>query len=317
MAGVLFNHGSARLKAIGVIGGRIGERKFFVMQYRVLERLMETVYKSRTQRAKGIAVIALIHADQPVFFRPVEVVPILKIERADEARNITDISPLHVEWVTRHMTAAIRNSVLLLKTLLKAHGLYGAESHIRGFSGYVCEILSVHYKGFERLLKSAIKWKPGQVIDTEGYYRTKEEALHSLNASKLGALVVIDPVQGSRNAAAAVSKESLSSFVKLARACLNRPRIGLFKEKPVDEKRLRQRHKGKLVVWLDITPLEGKRDVVGAKILKCVKFFERELKKNGFELLNTGWDWKQADRANAWYIIKSELDKELVVQGPP
>ncbi len=70
----------------------------------------------------------------------IEVVPILKIARAEQAVNITDVSPLHTKWVSAK-SAAIKDEILLAKQFCKAQSLYGAESYITGFSGYVLEIL--------------------------------------------------------------------------------------------------------------------------------------------------------------------------------
>src|SRR3989338_8070005 len=67
-----------------------------------------------------------------------EIVPILKINKAEEARNITDISPLHSAWVNKH-AAKVKDDIRLLKQFCKANNMYGAESYIGGFSGYVLE----------------------------------------------------------------------------------------------------------------------------------------------------------------------------------
>src|SRR3989338_3099690 len=66
-----------------------------------------------------------------------EIVPILKIRKADEAVNITDISPLHARWVTKHKKG---DQIRLAKAFCRAQGCYGAESYTQGFSGYVLEI---------------------------------------------------------------------------------------------------------------------------------------------------------------------------------
>src|SRR3989344_4333491 len=58
----------------------------------------------------------------------VEVIPILKITKAEQAKNITDVSPLHSVWVNQH-TKNLKDDIRLAKQFLKAHNLYGAESH--------------------------------------------------------------------------------------------------------------------------------------------------------------------------------------------
>ena len=70
-----------------------------------------------------------------------EIVPILKIKKAEQAKNITDVSPLHSNWVRKHKKLV--NEIKLTKQFAQAQNVYGAESHIKGFSGYVCEILTL------------------------------------------------------------------------------------------------------------------------------------------------------------------------------
>jgi len=65
----------------------------------------------------------------------VEIIPILRISKADQAANITDISPLHAKWVNKHKK--LRDDIRLTKQFFKASRVYGAESYINGFSGYV------------------------------------------------------------------------------------------------------------------------------------------------------------------------------------
>src|SRR3989344_7128685 len=74
-----------------------------------------------------------------------EVVPIRAIKNAEDAANITDVSPLHAAWVKKKSTEKICDDIRLAKAFCKAQRMYGAESYISGFSGYVLEILIIHY----------------------------------------------------------------------------------------------------------------------------------------------------------------------------
>ncbi len=246
-----------------------------------------------------------------------EVVPILSIKKANEAVNITDISPLHVGWVKKHTGPEGWKTVLLLKAFLRANGLYGAESYRRGFSGYVCEILCAHFGGFDELIDAATKWKKSTVIDPAFYYKSSEEATLSLNTSKLGALVLIDPVQATRNAAAALSLESLTLFAKLAREFKKSPSIRFFTKEIIEEGKLRQQHRDKPVVWLTLTPLRGKEDVVGAKLLKVFEHIGDKAEEFGFSIIKRGWEWDKNKRASMWFVFKAELSPEHEVSGPP
>ncbi|MBT3814943.1 hypothetical protein HOG07_05900, partial [Candidatus Woesearchaeota archaeon] len=151
-----------------------------------------------------------------------EIVPIIKISKSEKALNITDVSTLHSVWVNKN-AKNIKDDIRLVKQFCKANKIYGAESHISGFSGYILEILVAHYGSFEKLLKSSLKWKNKQVIDPEKYYQGKD-VFFNLNKSKLQSpLIIIDPVDKNRNAAAALSEERFAQFKKLAKKYLDQP----------------------------------------------------------------------------------------------
>src|SRR3990167_5619623 len=48
-----------------------------------------------------------------------EIVPILKIQKAEQAKNITDVSPLHSRWVLKHKKLA--GEMRLAKQIGRAH----------------------------------------------------------------------------------------------------------------------------------------------------------------------------------------------------
>ena len=75
-----------------------------------------------------------------------EIVPVFKIDKCKEARNITDVSPLHVKWVRSRLTEELADDIRIAKQFFKAQGIYGAETYIKGFSGYVVEILTIDRK---------------------------------------------------------------------------------------------------------------------------------------------------------------------------
>jgi len=94
----------------------------------------------------------------------IELIPIMEIKKVEHAQNITDISPFHAKWVNKNKK--YKKDILLAKAFAKANGFYGAESFIKGFSGYSIEVLTIHYKGFKNLLKNVAQWKSSTIIDT-------------------------------------------------------------------------------------------------------------------------------------------------------
>jgi tRNA nucleotidyltransferase (CCA-adding enzyme) len=245
-----------------------------------------------------------------------EIVPILKIRKAEQAENITDVSPLHSRWVLRHKN--LRNDMKLAKQFCQAQNVYGAESYIRGFSGYICEILTAYYGSFLNLMRSAAKWKGKVIIDAEKYYKGKD-IFRLVNASKLmSPLIVIDPVQKDRNAAAALSNEKFESFRKAANEFIRHPSKDFFVKKDLMQAFLNRKIKDKKVIVAKVSPLSGKTDVIGTKLLKTYEFLKEQLGKRDFRLLETDWEWDRKNDAILYFLFpKKALPKNVEIEGPP
>src|SRR3989344_3935006 len=246
-----------------------------------------------------------------------EAVPILKISKAEQALNITDISPLHSAWVNKHAVRA-KDDIRLLKQFCKANNLYGAESYIGGFSGYVLEILTAHYGSFEKVLKAAQKWKEKEVVDPSKFYPTQEMALFHINTSKLQSpLIVVDPVDKTRNAAAALSMEKLLLFKELAKKYLHKPAEEFFVKEKITFNSLQQKYNSKgTLVFVIVIPSEGKEDVVGAKLLKVFGFLRERLQ--AFDVTQGGWVWDKEQEAMFYFVVKKkELPEFEIRVGPP
>ena len=232
-----------------------------------------------------------------------EIVPVLKIKNAKDAKNITDVSPMHIAWVKKNI-GKLNNDVRLLKRFCKAQCVYGAESYIKGFSGYVTEILIIYYKGFENLVKNAVNWKSGMVLDVEAHKSKIEK-------SKLSPLVIIDPVDNKRNACAALSEEKFKRFISACKGYLTNPGKNFFEVKEIKIKDLKDKD-----IILRVFPLEGRKDVIGAKILKCLEIIKNKLKEEGYVVVESDWYWNK--EALFWFKVKSiELPPYKKHYGPP
>ncbi len=245
-----------------------------------------------------------------------EVVPILKISKAKDAINITDISPLHAIWVNKK-SKKLNTEIRLAKRFFKAQQLYGAESHIAGFSGYAIEILIITYGSLNKLLTASLKWKSKQVIDFEKHY--KRDALFHLNKSKQQSpIIIVDPVDKSRNVVAALSQDKLGMLKKSARKFLKNSDVNLFikTELNVDSLKLLAVKKKQNLVLFTVSPLKGKRDVVGMKIKKTSIFLEKALES--FNVKKSGWQWEEGSNATLYYFLEKDILPEFEVrQGPP
>jgi len=274
----------------------------------LLEPILEKLFP-KLERVNGSRDYFQIPFQDYIF----EVVPILKIEKAEQAVNLTDVSPLHTKWVNGK-GKKLKNEIRKAKAFFKAHRLYGAESYINGFSGYVLEILVINYGSFDKLLQAALKWSEKTVIDYENYYQ-KGMVFYEINKSKLlSPLIVVDPVDKARNAAAALSLEKFQTLKKVARAYLKDPSEDYFQQEQISLAQVKKLAKRLPFVYLEITPLKGKRDVVGAKLLKAFNFLQQELAS--FQLQQAAWDY--SPQTIFYFILtKKELPPVEVRSGPP
>ncbi len=244
-----------------------------------------------------------------------EIIPILDIKKSEQAKNITDVSPLHANWVNKK-GKKFKDDIRLLKQFCKSSNVYGAESYIHGFSGYICEVLTIHYKGFTNTIRNIAKWKDKVIIDIENHWKGKN-ILMELNKSKTySPLIVIDPVQANRNAAAAINKEKFELLRKKAKEFLKAPSKKFFEIKEIDEQLLKKKARNNHLFLMDIEPKKGKNDVVGCKLVKALEFIKKKLKGNDFNIIDSGWHWNQ--KALFYFIIKKEkLSAQVEREGPP
>ena len=142
----------------------------------------------------------------------VDLVPCYNVASAEHIQSAVDRTPFHTRFITDRING-LTDDVLLLKQFAKAGGIYGSDQMTEGFSGYLCELLVLHYGGFAPLLAAAAEWRPPVLIDIGQHAAKKFEE----------PLVVIDPVDPKRNVAAAVSLDRMAEFMELARGYRDAP----------------------------------------------------------------------------------------------
>ncbi|MDP2749965.1 MAG: hypothetical protein Q8O89_03985 [Nanoarchaeota archaeon] len=291
----------------------------------ILSVILESIYGKECVRVHGSRDYFQVQIDG--FF--MEFVPVLDITGPEDALNITDVSPMHAEWVSWMVDKSkevkgsenkgIEDQVRLTKAFCRANNLYGAESFVLGFSGYICEILTIYYGSFFNLLESSIAWTEKDVIDPRKYYPKRAELFAKLNSEKTKSpLIIIDPVQKDRNAAAALSKEKFVQFKKLANEFLENPDYSFFVKKELTVKELKKNAGDNLLFIVSASPLEGKIDVIGSKLFKVFEFIQSNLKRNEFITADAGWQWDKKNEALFWFILdKKELSGKVKRMGPP
>ncbi len=154
------------------------------------------------------------YAEHPYVFgylkgHKVDIVPCFRIESGEKIKSAVDRSPLHTKWVRENLDDEKRKWIVLLKVMLKSLGLYGSEIYRAGFSGYVCELLVIKFGNLENVLAFFASSNKNLVV-----------SFGSNDVKDQYPLILVDPVDPSRNAAAAVNLENLSRFRILSREYL-------------------------------------------------------------------------------------------------
>ena len=241
----------------------------------------------------------------------VDLVPCFRVESASAIRSSVDRTPFHTRYIESKI-APLVDDVLLLKQFTKAGGIYGSDQMTEGFSGYLCELLILHHKGFSALLEAAAEWKPGTLIELEAH-RTKDFC---------EPLVVIDPVDPGRNVSASVSLDRMFEFVELARGYLHSPSPLFFfpPERPVytrEELASYIDSKGTFLYAITFDTPPYIPDVVVPQLRRSLDSVRGLLERNGFIVTGAG-----CEMFDTCCMLLFELDAEQVPHtrrhtGPP
>lgn len=294
----------------------------FNWKYEDLSEILNEVLKKLAKKNK--LKVERLHGSRD-YFRIIvgkkiilEIVPVVKIKKPKEARNVTDLSYFHVNYVKRKLGKNLAGEVILAKQFCKAQKVYGAESYISGFSGYALECLIIYYKSFEKMLRELAKAKEGErvIIDSEKFYKKKNDILFEMNESKLTSpIVLVDPTWKERNALAALSAESFKRFQESASRFLKKPNKDFFEIKKFDISDFKKKAgKGKETVIIGMETEKQPGDIAGTKLKKFSNYIARELGKY-FEISEREFEYSGENSAKFYIILNSK--KEIIRTGPP
>lgn len=229
----------------------------------------------------------------------VDIVPCYKIEPGERPITAADRSPLHHAYLSRALRPEQKGEVRLLKQFLRGIGVYGAEIKVEGFSGYLTELLIVHYGSFLDVLEAASKWRPYKVVLGEPARRFKAP------------LVVVDPVDPYRNAAAAVSITSMSTFILAARRFLKRPSLSYFTPPPAPVLPIQA---------IEIRyPYPGEPpDVTWGRYKHLARTLRNWLRECGFNVYRYGVESDENTYISLVYVLdRLDLPPYVLHKGPP
>ena len=245
----------------------------------------------------------------------IEIVPVRKIRKVNEAENITDLSYFHVKYTNKKIKSKkILNEIKLAKSFCRANKTYGAESYINGFSGYTLELLIYHYKSFVKMLQELAKAKDKIIIDIEKQYKNKKEIMYNLNGAKLDSpIVLIDPTYKTRNVAAAISNITFEKFQKSAKEFLKNPKEDFFKIKKFSIKDFTKDYPSQKVLIFKTQTKKQEGDIAATKLLKFFNHFKKEISRY-FKIENSHFEYLKDKKSLNVLIL--EPKKKIILSGP-
>jgi len=226
----------------------------------------------------------------------INIVPCYKA-KPSEWLSATDRTPYHTDFVRPRLNDVLRSEIRLLKRFMKGIGVYGAEIKVGGFSGYLCELLTMQYGTLVDVLKAAAAWKKPWTIDYQSYYKGREDEIPKIFEEPL---VVVDPVDKGRNVASAVCRERLIEFVAASRQFILYPVKEFFLPKPtriLSERQLVRsiEKRGTALVFVKIGKVNAVPDILWGQLYKTQRSLRRMLVQNDFNIINDAAWSNEAD----------------------
>ncbi len=217
----------------------------------------------------------------------IDIVPCYEVESAEKIKSAVDRTPFHVRYIEKNLPSTLSDEVRLLKQFLTANKIYGADAKTEGFSGYVCELLTIRYGGFTEVLKAASNWNPGEVIDLENHYK-KEEYNQLRTKFKNNPLILIDPTDKNRNTGSPISAEKFLKVRKLAKEFLDKPSEKYFSEKklqPITNKELSkiQTQRKTELLLIKFTPPKVVPDILWPQLRRFAERLQEILEETKYE----------------------------------
>lgn len=241
----------------------------------------------------------------------VDMVPGYSLTSTEKLRTAVDRTPFHTDYISSRMSDEQKDEVRLLKKFMKGIGAYGAEPNARGFSGYLCELLVLHFGSFEEVLENASEWREGTTI-----------VIEKRGAPMIGALIVYDPVDSKRNVASAVHVETLSLFITAARSYLASPSEKFFfpaERKPMTEDELRRTadlHGSRIITVVFSRP-DAIEDNLYSQLRKTRYALIKKLNEFDYNVLRSVHDMNDSTLEIAFELERDVLSKTYKHIGPP
>ncbi len=241
----------------------------------------------------------------------VDMVPCYYITSTEKLLTPVDRSPFHADYVLSKVDPHMCDEIRLMKRFMKGIGAYGAEPNTRGFSGYMCELITIHYGGFIDALIAAAEWKEGVTI-----------VLEKRGPPMVAPIVLYDPVDPRRNVASAVHIDTFAEFIVACRNYLKNPTMEYFfpnERKPLPEKEIKeltQLHGTRLITVMFDRP-EINEDNLHSQEWKTQIAIAKKLDTFSFNVLRAVHSMNDEKMVIIFELERDRLSKTYKHIGPP
>lgn len=239
----------------------------------------------------------------------VDLVPAFNVESASDIKSAVDRTPFHNTYVASRIKG-LEDEVLLLKQFMKGIGVYGSELKTHGFSGYLVELLIIHYGSFIKVLESSCEWKPSITIDIEKH----GSAVHK------DPMVAVDPTDSRRNVAAALSLDNMCVFIDKACKFLEKPDEAYFSAKvpePLGDNEFKKilAARGTSLIAIEFEAPDIVEDVLFPQLHKLEESVREMLERYDFRVYNSSV-WAKDKAIVLFELEAARLPKAKKHTGP-
>lgn len=240
----------------------------------------------------------------------VDLVPCFAVDSASELISAVDRTPFHNEFIKMSIPGR-EDDVLIMKQFLKGTGTYGSELRTQGFSGYLTELLVIHYGSFRNVIRNACNWKPGLTIDMMEHGTVKHR----------NPLVVVDPTDPKRNVAAALSLNKFATFIDVCREYAKNPSEEFFfpvEKEPMDDDEIIDMITSRRSAFVAIVfkAPDVVDDILYPQLDKMEQSVRALLEEYQFHVLNSGY-WAKQNAVVVMELMSSRLPLVKKHRGPP
>jgi len=249
----------------------------------------------------------------------INIVPCYQVEKG-EWISATDRTPFHTDYVNPRLNGHLRGEIRLLKKFMEGIGTYGAEIKVGGFSGYLCELLALHFKSFFEVLKSFAAWKERKIIDYGGFYKGREQDAEKIFEEPL---IVVDPIDGGRNVASALRRRCLEEFIVASRMFLQKPSKSYFyppKTQPFKPRKIADILKthGTALIFIRFGKVNAVPDILWGQLYKSQRSLRKRLQQHGFNVIRDAvWSNEQDFNVFLFEVEHRFLPPKKRHLGPP